>query len=274
MDLLPKNFLKLNSFCGSGDFRNAEIVFFGNEEGLDRDDIQDVLKQRFNEVNTNVKIVSDYLEGHYRIDWKTDDKAGKSQMINYQCRIINFLQEEGINDDWFLPKGKNLKIDKKIEEYRVKHLYREKIPGQIITALTELRPLPRKNESVWNYFKSIKKSQYFKAYGFSTVRGLHQEYSDFRNHRLKVLKNLFNHSKKCKFIIGIGDQKAKLKFFKKVDPDIVFEPVPDCNNKLLQANTKFNGKLVNIYLLKFFGNGHMSLSDLKSVALILKKHFS
>jgi hypothetical protein len=34
MKLTKEQFLKLNAFCGYGDFNNAEVIFFGMEEGL------------------------------------------------------------------------------------------------------------------------------------------------------------------------------------------------------------------------------------------------
>lgn len=266
MKISNEQLKKLNYFCGSGDFPNANIIFFGNEEGLGGKKLKEVIENRCNLYdNKNTIKLSNNKNIYYRKDWESDKKAINSSMLQFQARILLFLNNPKGN--WFVKKGDDPDIFEQIKEYQRSQLYRECNNYKFKSALIDLRPLPRFVEKCWPY-ENVNECQYLKAFQFNIESGIGDKLLHFRNERAQIIKNLFDTSKKINVIVGIGDKKTKRNLFEKSYNAKFLEII---EGKCFQSQIQLNGQIINIFLSNFFDYQVLGLKNLEKLAHLIKE---
>jgi|GEM_PF-6427308 len=264
IDITKEQLAILNSFCGTGDFLNADIIFFGNEEGLGGDNLEKVLSERIGESKRNNCIIPNKpLNGHYRTTWAVEKETARSQMLQFQVRLLLFLNNP--KENWFALKEEAPLIFEQIKEYQRVNLYRENNNYNLKSALVDLRPLPRYNETEWP-FKNLDRQQYISAFKFTKRAKVDKLYSDLKEERIKIIQNLFHACHNVKVIVGIGDKDSKKRFFEVLFVEIVFETIWLSDKTCFHATIDLNGKLVHIFLSNFFDYRAFGLNNLENLA--------
>lgn len=242
----------LNRYLGSGDFPNAEILFFGNEEGLGGKELvanlvarTTTFGERDEEGNVVSSLNSQTTEKGY---WEPSAAEGgdKVHALLYQQGLVESpvrkpfvggyflpmaaricLALERPDEDptyWFKPKG-GYYFDgvNAISEYIANCLFRKRDEG-IRSSLSDWRPLPRVKESSRpSEYECIDWKKYSKAY--SDPLGSHDiSYSDASRDRANNLSDLLRLSK-IKLIIGFGDISTKANMLSKLFPNTRFNQV-------------------------------------------------
>ncbi|WP_214828768.1 hypothetical protein [Exiguobacterium sp. s26] len=183
---------RLEKWFGYGAFREADIVFFGNEEGLGGYPIEAVrARTRVYGNNSDTWLDKNWENGYWDETGDTgynlvgevtneiraekglvphNIKEGNpnSTMLDFQARLLLALEKPEY--DWFaLKRGKRNEettdktdiTDKWKEKYdRIQTLYDK--DHKIKAALMDWRPLPRQNESTWPY--QLNQKEYLKAF--------------------------------------------------------------------------------------------------------------
>jgi len=264
MKISKEQLSKLNNFVGSGDFINANIIFFGNEEGLGSLELKEAIKRR---CNLHDKEDTPRLSNNifYRKNWEIEEKAVNSSMLQFQSRILLFLNNQ--NGNWFLKKDEEPILFQQIKEYQRAQLYRESISYKFKSALIDLRPLPRFTEKEWPY-ANINRSEYLKAFQFKRENGIAEDLLKLKNQRAQNIKTVFDSSKKAKVIVGIGDKHSKRNLFEQLY-NAYFTNIIE--GKCFQSQIKHNGKALNIILSNFFDYRSLGLENLKELSQIIRK---
>lgn len=240
--LSKEEYQVLLAYIGCGDIRNADIIFFGNEEGTGGYSVTA-------NVNARVKYYGKKTESEEKIhciergDWEKGffhpDAQGGASLVE-KCllqhesvrpheftagvfnstvaRLCLAYEQSGVHN-WFEGSQNNNAFNA-IKEYISKQLYKVREVG-IQTALVDWRPLPRPNESVWpkeygNVAQSpedkpAKDNPYLAVFDKPKSKYKPEKYSTssfshFQNDmlfRASIIKNAFIKSK-AKIIIGIG----------------------------------------------------------------------
>lgn len=265
---------KLNSFCGHGKLHDAEILFFGDEEGLDGDNIQTVIAKRCKEAEENHCLDgSDYRNGHYHFSEVYEGNGNTIQMIMFQARILLYLNDP--NGDWFSEKKDNEDAFIKIRDYHWNNIYIESSEWKYKTALTELRPLARRDEEgvdKWPY-SNIDYDQYIKAFRFGRGVITDKNIIKLLEDRCDILYNVFSKCPKIKVIVGIGDRESKMRFFKKIFREIDIDEFYINSKKFYHAKVKIENRTIDIFLCNFFGGRgkyKLHLADLPGLAKGIK----
>ncbi|MGV3463903.1 MAG: hypothetical protein ACO1OT_01240 [Heyndrickxia sp.] len=291
--LSKEEYNTLLSFFGYGNFLEADIIFFGNEEGAGGYSIQANVNARCqsygrnqNGEYINVLDKNDWTKGFwdledtnrpkiesYLIEEDTLQESGftSSAFLRATARIS--LGLENRNDEsskWFKSFGENPKEAEKIKSYIISNLFKKH--DGIQTALADWCPLPRENQSQWpseyaNIGDSIE-NLYLKAFQSLPIRNKQKYIDKFSNYledvnkRLSVLKNAFL-STPAQIIIGFGGaggmKKTALErmFGKEVFEPFVFQSVAMGNLKSYKATVQTPAKELHIYLLPFPSVGHV-----------------
>lgn len=256
----------LNAFCGYGSLPDANIIFLGSEEGLDYKNITDVINIRMKRAEKNVPLDGkDISNGHYMIAEDEDGSGKIIQMIQYQARLLLHLNDPAVN--WFQSSGQNPKAWHIIKDYHFNQIYHEGPQWKYRSALTELRPLPRRNESEWP-FLNIDNKAYKKAFQFESDRCNDRKVDDLRNRRVEILRRVFENAPGLKLIIGIGDKRSKKNFLEN-NFETVLSPLQINGRQFYNGSLKTVDKKVTVVLADFFGNGQLGLKDLMGLSEFL-----
>lgn len=223
---------KLIAFCGYGHYPTAKIAFMGNEEGLDGYEHKYGIKARVEVFgkHSDTYLGESWTDGYYEhiervaplfatrvkeLGGAKKESKRNSPMVEFQARLMLSI-EQGCSKDWFLKKREDTEnIYEEITDYhsnRETGLYTRN--ATIGSALLDLRPFPRRMEGLrknkWPY-ENITETQYMKAMSFEPYK-LEAMYQELRDTRAEYLTRAIQ-SSSFSILIGIGDKKAKTRFF-------------------------------------------------------------
>jgi len=246
----------LLSYIGCGNFPDADIIVFGNEEGTGGYSVEANVKARVelygrdsnsSAAPTYLIDPNDWTKGFY----EPSASGGAKKVENYVdsaniqqsgfvagvfnpsiARICLALEDPSLG--WFSEEDESAERKKeawaRIKSYIINDLYEPR--KGIQTALADWRPLPRANESTWypeeygDIANSLKNNQYLDVFNrpdrntFNNKNYTKPEFSNFtvdRLNRSDTLKRLFQFSK-AKVVIGIGGANG----FKKKALEMMF----------------------------------------------------
>ncbi|WP_431026743.1 hypothetical protein [Lysinibacillus sp. LZ02] len=283
---------KLLCYIGCGNFPEADIMIFGNEEGTGGFSVEANVKARCqkygkNEFDEYIYTLeeNDWTKGY----WEPCSKSGAEKIIQYLdehgieysekaytkgsflstiSRICLALNEEnGDIDYWFKLYRDNKDTKVKIKNYIEQSLFKKS--DGIQTCLVDWRPLPRPNERWWGTeYKNIlfghEKNPYLKA--FNTFKGTNKEhqFSNFLEDvekRKEILKNAISKFP-VPIVIGLGGVKFKKTVFSKIFSDIKFTELNRLtdylnNQKAFKAEVQLPNKKLSLFLLPFPVSGNV-----------------
>lgn len=284
---------RLTPWFGYGNFREAQVIFFGNEEGLSgrADRLELMLKARAELLgNDPQNWINDNREsGCWESSGRDADKKlvayinkltgeqeewvpfTKSPMLQYQARLLLALEEP--NQDWFV-SGES-EVFEIVKKYVADCLYTDK--AKIKSGLVDLRTLPRANEKEWPF--SLNESEYKRAFTYNRNSSKSSLF-ELAEKRANVLKTVFE-SFPSPVIIGIGDRYAKMNFFKRYIVDKfgkkpIFYKAKLSTCEIFVSDIEFNNRVVKVLLCPFFdhyGHGHLKLQGLKELTTEYVKPF-
>ncbi|AHN24404.1 hypothetical protein [Lysinibacillus varians] len=242
----------LLSYVGCGNFPEADIIVFGNEEGTGGYSVEANAKARVNLYGRD-EITGQFLtclkDGNWQNGFYEPNAYGGRRKVEKYILPIEIkknkftkgvfnqtiarlcLAIEDPSKDWFQgSSGSGATEWEEIKQFVSKQLYRPRDGVQ--TALADWRPLPRPSEREADWPKeeysaislSTKNNPYLAF--FNNPKRNRKKPSDFSNFqedmkkRLEILKNLFITSK-ANVIIGIGGVSG----FKKDALELMFEDI-------------------------------------------------
>lgn len=242
IELTDKRIANLQAFFGYGGFKQAHMIFLGNEEGLaSTNDYELSIRVRTDDdelafgndkqyyIDSDKKDAGYWEPGGEITNKKMRDffqKNGSifriedinSHFLRYMARIVLFLErpKEGDESYWFKP----LELDKLRREQINIYIYENILCDRdgICTALMDWRPIPRASEGVsWPYTGPLNEKKYLDAFNFhdNESDSLHCE---LRDNRLEILKSAFAELKVPIIICtGFGDwNEDKQKYEKQI----------------------------------------------------------
>lgn len=235
--VLSKNeYEKLLSFFGYGNFPKADILFFGNEEGLGGYPIDANIHARCcyygRDKNGNYinLLGTTWLDGFYednsscklsKLSGLNPKKTnGHSNFLEIASRICIALEHNsGYSNKWFQLYNHNKGSKEIIKQYSKSGLFKPQNNGKN-SVLIDWRPLPRANEMTWYpvEYSNIDKGKYLKAFKFSNSNNLVDNFTNYTNdvdRRKNIVENVFL---KYPFPLGIGmgDIESKKKVIKNI----------------------------------------------------------
>lgn len=270
MQLTNPEINMLNSYCGAGDLRNANILFFFNEEGLGGQTIQQAIAGKKSNFPKNQAIdLKNKFNGHYHLIPNNITFPNRGALLEYTSRLMKYKSNPSGN--WFDRKHVYQNSFTAIKQYQKNNLFREKVGFK--SAHFELRPLPRKNESSWPYLpnNNILQKDYNEAFKFYQGGRFNKYHDILRKDRVKILQNLFNNSS-AEIFIGVGAVPFKKNVIKRIYPHLTFKPIPIGNVFCDFASLNIGSRPVRIFLCPFFayrGKGIVNLSELSALARLI-----
>ncbi|MGG3161465.1 hypothetical protein ABEO87_07055 [Geobacillus stearothermophilus] len=287
--LTSEKYRQLLSFIGYGNFREADMIVFGNEEGTGDYGIEENVEARIryygkNEAGEYVDCfnVNDLGEGFW--ESSKEDKIARYLREQYGDEIEEKFYTKGTflptvariclalecdRDNigrWFRTYDECSSLKQAIQLYILNELFTKREGLQ--TCLSDWRPLPRPSERVWpKEYSEIwsdhsKENPYLKAFDKPNARGgIKTDFSNFTEdvkRRMEVLKKAFIAST-AKVVLCLGGangmKKTVLKeMFQLRDRD--FSPLDvraDSQNNLssYRATVHLEHKDLHIFLLPF-----------------------
>lgn len=278
---------KLTRFVGYGPFDEADVVFFGMEEGLGQYPIEAIpARARLYGNDTNTWLNGDWKNGYWDETGDTGYRAlGEianeirrekgltehnltlrrpfSPMLNLQARLLLALEQpEG---QWFLPNNQLGENELVAVQQRENTLYDRN--NKVKAALLDWRPLPRRNSNVWHY--EFDRFQYLNAFDLKksylkqldkTEQTISLESDDLYlamlQQRMKVIRNVIDQFN-FRLLISSGAQDEKEKLFKELfkNQNIEFEQLYLPNGKRYKkAVVKSGGRELTILITYFFNH--------------------
>ncbi len=255
---------RMIAFVGYGDFSNAEIIFFGNEEGTaGGPDLEIEINKRCHQyLNEGTPICSRNPEaGFYIIP--QNNIIGNIPMLQFQARLLLHLINQKV--DWFQTKANKPARFECIKAYTTYLLYKETSP-LIKSALVDLGPLPRSNGNAWLY-ENLNRRQYDRAFSYENQDNIDNYYLELSLQRSKVIKRLLNKCGQAKILIGIGKKDIKKRFLTQAFNNPHFD-ILDLGNSFCHYTelSMENGKLIHVFLCDFFNNRNFKLNNLQALA--------
>lgn len=288
MKLDSNHIERLIAWFGYGNFNEAEIVFFGNEEGLGGYPIEAVLGRcQLYGNDKNSWIENDWRLGYWdETSYEGFLSLGKitneirtekglppvlppppplSPFLEFQARMLLYFEQK--DQRWFNVKN-GLSKDQwnQIQELK-KYLYSNKT--EIKAGLVDWRPLPRPTENVWPYV-GIEEKPYISA--FKLNKGYLRKITEFSNGRLKKEEldeysmMLWNRAELIRkvfikfpfsMLIGVGDSPSKKKLLEFIfhNENLKFEKKSLRNGKTYEiAELNLPNKKLTIVLTLFFNH--------------------
>lgn len=280
----------LVKYMGCGNFSQAKLLFFGNEEGLAGNQIEANLVSRittFGAYGEDGKITSSLIHGEKASGfWEPNAQLGgdKVHAYLYEQGVVknkikkNFtkgfflpmaaricLTLENPNENplyWFQPKGVYLAKSSKtginpINDFIINGLFRPRNSG-IETALTDWHPLPRAQQrGKPEEYSLLEWNLYKAAFSDPFSNTLRKDefscYSDDARSRALILQSLLQQYQ-VRVMIGFGDIEIKSTLISKIFPGSTFKIVPSevfPNHNAISTNIKVNDKSVYVILLPF-----------------------
>lgn len=276
----PEQYQRLINYIGCGNFPEADILFFGNEEGTGTFSIEANVEARcstFGKEPGSSSYANAYgdpdIDGWF---WEPSALDGRDKILNYLrakgenpkvsntvrgsflpsiSRIVLALENRASVpiERWFEP-DKSEEFELEIKAFALEGLF---CPREgIQTALTDWRHLPRPNEGAWydeyKVNETIQK-HYLSAYNQFTEgkKDTFSNYSEDVGKRKRILLNAFMQSP-AKVLIGLGGANG----FKKDVLTHMFglkcEPVELAHGvSMNRATAQLGSKEMSIFLLPF-----------------------
>ncbi|MBN8209870.1 hypothetical protein JI666_14030 [Bacillus sp. NTK071] len=308
-----EQYQKLLSYIGCGNFPEADIIFFGNEEGTGGNTVEANVEARCQYYGRDED--ENYLNCIDREDWTKgfwEPSASKGA-----AKVNKYLNEHGkeVNEndftkgtflptiarmclaiegnesiDYWFPKDGDEKAGARdiIKSYIVESLFEPKEGVQ--TALADWRPLPRPNEGWWGkeywniYHDASNRNPYLKAFNQKNMRNeCSNHFSDYKidaEVRSNILQNAFT-TFPAKIIIGLGGVEYKRGIFEKIFPGIEFLEIPGLEEitdmKNFKGEITINHKTVHIFLLPYPGTGYgfdNNINMYKFFSRVIEEHIN
>jgi hypothetical protein len=301
--LSKEEYDKLLAFLGYGNFSEADIIVFGNEEGTGGYSIEANVKARCNSYGKDRD--GNYIHSLSPNDWKDGywDLQENEERPKIEKHLLpeEKIQEQGFVKGAFLPAISRMclgleavsdEVDRWFQSYganptagnQIKEHIRQKLFKKhegIQTALVDWRPLPRNNEKTWYpiEYKHIShtstKNPYLRAFNNpKKIKNNITSFSDFNKdveQRAVTIKSLLE-ATPAKVIIGLGGadgiKKGALeKMFGDIFEQLVIESVDVSYLKMYKARISLKKKDLYIFLLPFpvAGNVFKSQDDVLGV---------
>lgn len=299
-NLSKEEYDKLLAFLGYGNFPEADMIVFGNEEGAGGYSIEANVKARCNSYGKDKD--GNYIHRLSPNDWKDGywDLQENEERPKLEKHLLPHeeIQEQGYVRGAFLPaisrmclglEAKNDEVDQWFQSFEanptagnqikdhIRQILFKKHEG-IQTALVDWRPLPRNNEKTWYPIEYERVSQtstqnpYLRAFNNPNTISKNNItfFSDFNKdveQRAGTIKSLLE-ATPAKVIIGLGgaDGMKKIaleKMFGGIFEPLVIESVDVSYLKMYKARVALEKKDLYIFLLPFpvAGNVFKSQDD-------------
>ncbi|WNS40732.1 hypothetical protein [Paenibacillus sp. MMS20-IR301] len=274
-----EQYKQLLSYIGCGNFPEADILFFGNEEGTGTYSIEANVEARCNTFGKAPGASGySYIFGDSPAQgyWEPSALGGRDKIIEYLrakgadpkisdqvrssflksiARIVLALENHSTApvSDWFEAVDSKEKRQE-ISGFALEGLFCPREGLQ--TALTDWRHLPRPQEGGWYDEYAVTatiENRYSRAYN-QFAAGMEDEFSNYSEdaeQRRQLLLQAFGHSR-AGVLIGLGGangfKKQVLSHMFKVD----FEPVDLGHGVMMnKALARMKNKTMHIYLLPF-----------------------
>ncbi|WP_078549735.1 hypothetical protein [Litchfieldia alkalitelluris] len=283
-----EEYQKLLKFLGYGNFREADLVIFGNEEGAGGYSIEANVKARCESYGKdpngnyiNCLEENDWTGGYWDLEENGQQKilkhllpSEKAQKEGYTrgaflpavARICLGLENK--NEDveaWFKSYADNGDAAKDIKRYIRETLFKKN--DKIQSALVDWRPLPRQTESIWYpveygeisptrtnnpYLRAFNKPKVSRTANSNSFSNFNQDVES----RASTIHALFK-TIPSKVIIGFGGANGiKKEVFEKIFGENIFEPlefktVDVSYLNSYKAKVSVGEKDIHIFLLPF-----------------------
>ncbi|WP_147433419.1 hypothetical protein [Paenibacillus ginsengarvi] len=276
----PEQYQRLIHYVGCGNFPEADILFFGNEEGTGTFSIEANVEARCSTFGKEPGSSSyTYTFGDLETDgffWEPAALGGRDKIVDYLrakggkpkvsdtvrgsflpsiSRIVLALENQANTpiESWF-ETDHSKETERKIKEFALQGLF---CPREgIQTALTDWRHLPRPNEGAWydeyRVTETIEKC-YLSAYNqfASAKKDSFSDYSEDAEKRKRILLNAFVKSP-AKVLIGLGGANGFKKEVLSRLFGLSFEPVDLAHGiSMNRAVAHLGSKEMSIFLLPF-----------------------
>jgi hypothetical protein len=291
LELSQEYIEKLLPWFGYGHFRDADIVFLGNEEGLGGYPIQATIgrtKVYGNDENTWINgnwkegywdetghkgylqlgVVTNHIREEMGLPAFVKKKDNYFPILDFQARILLSIEEPDY--DWFQLKSWYEEHDPKQHqklESTIQDLYSDRL--KVKAALVDWRPLPRSSEEDWPY-TGIDENKYLAAFSlknpyFGNVKRvikrsldieLLDSYSKMLYDRIQLMKTVFS-TFPFHVLIGAGDLRSKKRLLKFIfaGHNLSFKRLPLQNGKYYEiAELNLSHRKLNIILTTFFNH--------------------
>jgi hypothetical protein len=285
--LTKEQYEKLLSYIGCGDFENAKLIIFGNEEGTGGNSIQANIEARTALFGKNSEGSLTYCvdpTDQYQGFWEISGVEGGEKIKKYSIENLlpyengdytkgSFLStvariclgiEENHDEGIFEPYGENVQTKEKVKEFIINGLFQPR--NGLNTFLSDWSPLPRPNQNWWgseyeNVFNKEMEEKNLYLEAFHNVKKtkkvvFQNEFSNFSEdvkRRLILLKNVFTNSP-AQVILGLGGVVYKKQIFEEMFCGVKFENIitnEEIDSKALVARVSLETKDLYIFLLPF-----------------------
>lgn len=298
MKLSKAQFCQLNAFSGYGDFKNAEIIYFGLEEGLGQWDVESNIIARCEYYGKEPSLWFDASSRQLGYFERSGDKAAMKmkqclrdlekiteekrvkttiQSLEYMSRLSLFFEES--DKSWFELKGDHPKQYERITQYwRESRLFHE--DEKIKTALFDWKPLPRSSVGAWPYTIEndlFTQAEYEKAY---ELREIHHSFLRGSVHqRLNLLEQILS-TESFSILLSFGDRRGKERLLTKALYHITKQPVhfhevllKESKKKISVAEVIIGDKKRLIVCTPFFDSRSLTRKGLEELAQYLLPYF-
>lgn len=278
----------LLSYVGCGDFQISKIHVFGIEEGLGGHDEESNIVARvekFGSFDSNGNLTSalnppNREQGY----WEPNAQSGGQKIRDYIynrdrtlltakpvdgpfneiiARICLELESPNERKDyWFRLMADDRNVARAIND-RKQTLFQSSSDDLIHTALTDWKPVPRKDMKEWpiEYQPTMTEfgldsKLYERAFSLKYEREFcdnNTNYTKDADKRLALLRNVFN-STNIPILMCIGEIPTKRRVLEKVFPEAeftTFQSTVHPTHSSLKAEIQLEGRTLNIFLLPF-----------------------
>lgn len=235
-----KVFLNHNGYgVGEEKPENVQILILGNESGIGNAiNIQEFINQLNGKEYTKKRASSESVITH-------------SPFLQFTSRIVRALESK--HGNWFKPKDEC-------------DVWNEISGGDFYSNsahLIDMRPLPRPNESVWNY-ENIDQRDYLN--GFKNFKSKDEFIQKLIEDKVSKTREQIKSYQNLKFIIAPGSAAVKKKFLQLIFPDLIFQSVEIQTNRKKMIYYLGNIESIKVVACPFFdsrnGIGYEGLEKL------------
>jgi hypothetical protein len=274
----------LINYFGCGNFTEAKVLFFGNEEGIGGNELEANIVSRiekFGQYDENGLLLSSlklnnkecgywepngalggdkvhaYLFAQGRVSEEKRKPFKEGFFLPMAARICLDLENPQLDPTYWFQTAANREAKNEIDHFILDHLFRERESG-IQTALTDWRPLPRVTEkdSPKEYAR-IDWKKYSRAFGNPYSKRVIKDeftcYSEDAKRRAAVLQELLIKFK-IPVMIGFGNIPVKMKLLNSIFPGTRFETMTSVafpNHKGMNATIPIQDHQMYVILLPF-----------------------
>ncbi|MBU8915117.1 hypothetical protein BGM25_03535 [Bacillus sp. FJAT-29953] len=299
MKLSREQFEKLNAFAGYGDQKQADVIYFGMEEGLGGKDIEPNIMARCEYYGKDSRgwfNPTTWKDGYFErcgseaaekmaacltdlgLDNPADGSNGNIQSLEFMSRLSLFLKEP--EKPWFALKGEQPELYDRITAYwRNARLFHA--DEKIKTALFDWKPLPRANVSDWPYEVEddlFLKKEYEDAFDFKEHSN--PFLTEMVQKRLELLGRVVS-TETFSTLIAFGGRTGKVRILTEALSRVTKDPIafqevvlPESKQTISVAELTINGKKRLFICSPFFDSKVLSRKGLEELAQYIHPYFS